>query len=114
MDSRTEVVMAQRRAEHAQPPEVFRTTPERERGLRRLLDARPGIGMETQCARLLAAIRLAPITLRGARRWLDVTHPSECVRRLRKDGYSIHSRNVLEASDAGVLHKTVAYELADD
>lgn len=114
MDSRTEVVIAQRRADNAQSPAIFRTTPERERVLRSLLDARPGIGMDTQCARLLAAMRLGPITLRGARRWLDVTHPSECVRRLRKDGYIIHCQNVTEASDAGVLHKTVAYELADN
>jgi len=113
MDSRTQVIAAARAAEDAQPTPLVVTTARRVMELQSIYTDLPGVRMDIQCARLMAAMKLDFVTLREARDWLDVTHPSECVRLLRKNGIEVVSKSVWQVNGTQVLHKTAAYSLPD-
>lgn len=64
-----------------------------------------------QRARLLDALRCAPVTTLEARRNLDVLHPAMRVCELRKDGYQIDTIRIQQETDGGVAHNVAKYVL---
>ena len=64
-----------------------------------------------QRARLLDALRIAPITTIEARRNLDILHPAMRVLELRTQGYGIHTVWTHQETDAGIQHRIARYVL---
>lgn len=64
-----------------------------------------------QRARLLDALRCAPVTTLEARRNLDVLHPAMRVCELRKEGYRIDTVRVHQETECGKSHSVAKYLL---
>jgi hypothetical protein len=69
------------------------------------------LSASAQRARLLDALRIAPITTIEARRNLDILHPAMRVLELRAKGYDIHTIWTHQKTDAGVRHRIARYVL---
>lgn len=69
------------------------------------------LSTSAQRQRLLAALRLGPVTTIGARRDLAVMHPAMRVLELRADGFDIALSWSREADDLGVVHRQGRYVL---
>lgn len=115
-DSRARVVEVQRRRDRLakERPPLEPTSPEKASALSRLLDDLPGVGAETQCARLRRALlEVGEVTCLEAQRWLDIRHPPARVLNLRHEGQDFSTRWVRQHSERGHEHRTVAYRLID-
>lgn len=88
-----------------------KTTPEKEAALKTLRDQFKGLDANTQAQRLLAALRLFPITTFEASRYLDVYHPAGRIKDLRNEGHDILTLRVGTQTEAGVVHSVGRYVL---
>ena len=64
-----------------------------------------------QCARLLAALRLGPLTTLAARRTLDVLHPAARIQTLREHGHKILTIWTNDVTTEGYRHRVAKYVL---
>ena len=115
VDSRTEVVEIQRvqerRAKQRAP--LLLTSPEKAAVLRALLAADRSTATQRQRDRLVEAMRQTDeVTVLEARRFLDIQHAPARILNLDQAGYTIARRQVRQTTEAGVLHRTVAYSIA--
>ena len=65
----------------------------------------------TQRARILARLRMGPMTTTQARRELDVMHPAMRVLELRRRGFSIYTEMTLQETAPGRWHTAGKYVL---
>jgi len=72
-----------------------------------LLSTVSGNDIITQRERLIAALKVAPITSYEARKYLDIYHPSGRIQELRAQGLKIITRRVNQQTDAGVIHPRI-------
>ena len=70
-----------------------------------------GIEASMQCARLLSALRIGPITTLEARRTLDVMHPAARVQELREAGHDIVTVWTHDFTSEGHSHRVAKYLL---
>jgi len=87
------------------------TSPEKEAALKVLRDQFTGLDAGSQKVRLLAALRLFPISTFEASRFLDVYHPAGRIKELREDGCTILTMWTDATTEAGVLHRIGRYVL---
>jgi hypothetical protein len=64
-----------------------------------------------QCARLLAALKLGPLTTLAARRTLDVLHPAARIQTLRAHGHKILTIWTNDHTAEGYRHRVAKYVL---
>lgn len=64
-----------------------------------------------QRARILSALKIAPISTIECRRDIDVMHPAARVLELRAAGHEIHTFWNLERTECGRLHRVAKYVL---
>lgn len=88
-----------------------KATPEKEAALKQIRDEFIGTSGRSQCDRLLAALRLFPITTFEAMRKLDVYHVPARVLQLRKAGHQIITLWQTVTTEAGVNHRVGMYIL---
>jgi Helix-turn-helix domain len=88
-----------------------RTPPEKAAALIALRDEMPGTDAAAQRERLLAALRLFPISTFEASRFLDVYHVAARIKELRDLGNEIQTHWVDAETEAGVLHRIGLYAL---
>lgn len=72
------------------------------------------LSASAQRARLLDALRCAPITTLEARRNLDILMPAARVRELRLEGYRIETIRIHQETDSGKPHNVARYVLAKE
>jgi Helix-turn-helix domain len=72
-----------------------------------LLNRFVGIDAPTQRARLLAALRYAPVTTYEARKYLDVYDVPARIIELRAQGFHIITLRVAQETDAGIIHRRI-------
>lgn len=70
-----------------------------------------GIEASAQCARLLAALRIGPITTLEARRTIDVLHPAARIQELRADRHNIITAWTNDVTPEGNHHRVAKYVL---
>ena len=88
-----------------------KAAPGKEAALKQILEQFTGTDGRQQCARMLAALRLFPITTFEASRLLDVYHAPARVLQLRKDGHQIITLRQRVETEAGVPHNVGLYVL---
>lgn len=110
-DSRTTMVVRQRRKERAQPMQLVSATPEQVAFWEGLYKRLPGVVVETQEQRLLMALRDGPLTTAEACRHLDIACPRARASSLRRQGYQIAMTWVLQHGPQGALHRYGQYSL---
>jgi len=114
IDSRAAVVEGQRRFERrtkASAP-LLPTSPSKAAALMGMLEQDAGVSVETQLQRLLRAFAAAgEVTCLEAQRLLDIRHPPARVLNLRHAGYEIGTRWVVQTTERGHAHRTMAYTL---
>lgn len=71
-----------------------------------------GNSAAAQRARILAALRVAPLSTLDARSSLDVLHPAARVMELRSEGHSIVTHWTTADNGEGRPHRVAKYELA--
>lgn len=113
VDSRSAVVAAQRRAEREAQlaAQVVGTPLWKRSAFKELLASTPGVATETQCSRVLRALKLAPTTRMEFSRHLDVQHAAARILQLKKAGHEIAGVWVRQLSEHGRLHRTMQYQL---
>jgi len=116
-DGRTEVVLAQRRAEKvakARAPHLA-TSPEKASAIATILRANGSTTTDGQNARVLRVLReVGPCTVMELQQLGDVMRPPARVLQLRQAGFEITSRWVRQVSLLGHPHRTVLYALTRD
>ncbi len=70
-----------------------------------------GVDRATQCALLLEALKLFPVTTFEASRYLDIYHPPGRIRDLRDAGYQIETVWTTTQTEAGKVHRIGQYFL---
>lgn len=88
-----------------------KAAPNKETALEQIRLQFSGTGGRVQCDRLLAALRLFPLTTFEAMRRLDVYHVPARVLQLRKDGHRIITLRRTVETEAGVEHRVGLYVL---
>ena len=88
-----------------------KATPEKEAALKQIRDEFIGTNTRTQSQRLMAALRLFPLTTFEAMRKLDVYHVPARVLQLRKAGHQIITMWQTVTTEAGVKHRVGLYVL---
>jgi hypothetical protein len=84
----------------------------RETTLHAIRDAHKGLDGQTQCARLLEALRtLGSVTTFEASRHLDVYHPPARAKELREEGHRITTLRRQVVTEAGAKHTVGVYLL---
>jgi hypothetical protein len=86
-------------------------TAKKEAALKAIRDEFRGTATDTQCKRLLAALRGSAITTFEASRFLDVYHPAGRVKDLRNDGHQITTLRQQVRTEANVRHIVGLYLL---
>jgi len=69
------------------------------------------LSASAQRARLLDALKIAPVTTLEARRNLEVLMPAARIFELRAEGYIIDTLRVMQETEAGILHNVAKYVL---
>lgn len=88
-----------------------KATPGKEAALKKIRDEFIGTSGRRQAERLLAALRLFPVSTFEAMRLLDVYHVPARILQLRKEGHSILTLRQLVETEAGVPHRVGLYVL---
>ncbi len=101
------------RADQAAAP-LYLPTNDRLALYRAILEEAPGVGVAAQEWRMLRALGTGKITTLDARDRLDVQCPASRVLALRRLGYDIATRWVMQATlAAGALHRFSEYALVE-
>ena len=87
------------------------TSPQKKAALEAIRAQFKGTSSDTQCNRLLAALRLFPLTTFEAMRYLDVYHCPARVLQLRQRGHEIETHWQTVSTEAGELHRVGLYVL---
>lgn len=64
-----------------------------------------------QRARILSALKIAPLSTIEARSRLDILHPGARIFELRAEGHEIHTHWSQEPTECGRLHRVAKYVL---
>ncbi len=116
-DSRSAVIERRIELEHiaSQHPEHVPATREKLRIFRAVCERFPGSSTAAQRSRLLAALRLTPVTTYEARNSLDVSAPSQRLGELRRDHPHIVRTMARQAMNpGGALHAVAQYRLVHE
>lgn len=88
-----------------------KAAPEKVAALKRIRDQFKGTSGRSQADRLLAALRLFPVTTFEAMRYLDIYYVPARVLQLRKAGHLIVTLWQQVTTEAGVVHRVGLYVL---
>lgn len=87
------------------------TSPSKRQNLANILAEHPGNSVDAQCNRLLAALRLHPITTFEAMRYLDCYDPRTRILKLSEAGHHIETVWVKSLTESGETHRIGRYVL---